>query len=292
MLLPPTRGIARGRSGTIGGASGGTLARGWDGVVVEHPLSDWSALENYRPPDPEREGDFGPLPDWGEVRRRFEEAKREGKLAVGGMPHGFMYMRLYYLRGFENFMADLALDDPNLRRLIDMVLDYNLKVVRKWLDAGAEMMNFGDDLGMQDRLPMSPEKWRRYLKPCYARIFGMCKEEGVLVRLHSDGHILEIIPDLVECGVTIINPQVRANTLEGLERVAKGRVCIDLDLDRQMFPFATPERIREHIKEAIDRLALPEGGLMLYAEVEPDVPLRNIEAICDCLEEFCGPWMD
>lgn len=266
------------------------IQEGLNAIVVEHPLSDWSALESYNPPDPEREGDFDPLPDWNEVRKRFEEEKEGGRLAVGGMPHGFMFMRLFYLRGFENFMMDIALEEPELERLIEMVLDYNLRVVRKWLEAGAEMMTFGDDMGMQDRLPISPEKWRKYMKPCYARVLGMCKEEGVLVHFHSDGHILEIIPDLVECGVTIINPQIRANTLEGLGRVAKGKVCIDLDLDRQMFPFATPQQIREHIREAIDRLALPEGGLMLYAECEPDVPLRNIEAICDALEEHCGPW--
>ena len=36
--------------------------------------------------------------------------------------------------------------------------------------------------------------------------------------------------------------------------------------------------------EAIDTLAMPEGGLMLMAEIEPDVPLENVETICEVLE--------
>ena len=72
---------------------------------------------------------------------------------------------------------------------------------------------------------------------------------------------------------------------QGLRDAAKGKVCINLDLDRQMFPFCTPEDIRNQVLEAIELLGSPEGGLWLSAEVGPDVPLENIEAICTSLEE-------
>jgi uroporphyrinogen-III decarboxylase len=101
--------------------------------------------------------------------------------------------------------------------------------------------------------------------------------------------MLEIIPDLIQCGVNIVNPQIRANSLRGLEKVAKGKVCIRLDLDRQLFPFATPEQVKAHIKEAVDRLNLPQGGLMLSASCLPDIPLENIQAICETFEELGGP---
>ena len=145
-------------------------------------------------------------------------------------------------------------------------------------------------MGMQDSLPISPTDWRRCLGPCFESIFGRCRDRGIYVYLHSDGHIIEIIPDLVKCGVTVINPQIRANTLEGLVEYAKGDVCINLDLDRQLFPFATTAQIKAHIREARDHLYSPDGGLMLHAECAPDVPLENIKAICEALEEAgCGP---
>ncbi|MFW6189979.1 MAG: uroporphyrinogen decarboxylase family protein [Planctomycetota bacterium] len=287
---PGDRRYRRGRFTDNWGCTWQNVAPGLAAAPVDWPIKTWEDFDHYQPPDPvtEGEGRNGP-PDWQALRRRCERAKEQGRLAWGGMPHGSMYMRLYYLRGFENLMADLATDEPRLRELIEMVLDYNLRMVEKNIECGAEIIGFGDDLGMQTSLPMSPAKWRRYLLPCYERLFGLCRRAGVEVRLHSDGHMLEIIPDLVRAGVRIINPQIRANGLEGLERTARGEVCIHLDLDRQLFPFAGPDRIREHILEAVDRLGRPDGGLMLHAECEPDVPLQNIRAICETLDRIGGP---
>jgi hypothetical protein len=111
----------------------------------------------------------------------------------------------------------------------------------------------------------------------------------VPIYLHTDGHILEIIPDLLEVGVTVLNPQLGANGLHPLKEIARSRVALDLDLDRQLFPFATPSQIDDHIGEAHEELHMPEGGLMLYAECGPDVPLENIDAICASLERVCNP---
>jgi uroporphyrinogen decarboxylase len=199
-----------------------------------------------------------------------------------------MYMQLFYLRGFENLMMDLATGEPQLVDLIRMVEDYNTVVVRKYLDLGAEYVHFGDDLGMQTALPMSPAMWRKFIKPSYGRMFRPCREAGVPIYLHTDGHILEIIPDLIEVGVRVLNPQIRANGLEGLQEMAKGKVAIDQDLDRQLFPFATPSQIEDHIGEVFEGLYMPEGGLMLFAECEPDVPLENIDLICTALEGVCN----
>ncbi len=204
-----------------------------------------------------------------------------------GLPHGFMYLRLADLRGFTELMIDFAEEPPELQMLIDIVLEYNMRQLEIILkNNNSPVLTFGDDLGMQHSLPISPEKWRKYLKPCYMKMYRRCHEAGRYVYMHSDGLIYPIIPDLVECGVNIINPQVRANGLDNLVRVCKGKVCVDLDLDRQMFPFCTPKEIDDHIREAVEKLGSPEGGLMLIAECGPDVPLENIDAICVSLEKY------
>jgi len=233
------------------------VAPGLEGIVVESPLTNREDVWTFEPPPP-----------------------------GAGLPHGFMFMRLYYLRGFENLMVDFAEDAPELHVLIDKVLDYNVGELERLLEKRPWMMHFGDDLGMQDRLPISPAQFRKYMVPCYRRLFSMCHDVGARVYFHSDGCIVDVIPDLIECGVDVINPQIRANTLERLVQTCKGKVCVDLDLDRQLFPYATPEEIDAHIRDVIDALALPEGGLMLIAECDPDVPLENIEAICTALEKY------
>jgi hypothetical protein len=216
-----------------------------------------------------------------------------------GLPHGFMYLRLQDLRGFEELMIDFADQPPELQRLIDIVLEYNLRQVRIRLDraraAGAEagaLLYFGDDLGTQKALPMSPAAWRKYLKPCYRAIYGPVREAGFSVFMHSDGCIWPIIGDLVECGVSVINPQIRANGLDNLAAACKGKVCVDLDLDRQLFPFCTPAEIDAHVREAVEKLGSAEGGLWLKAEVDDGVPLENVEAICCALEKYRGYYRD
>ncbi len=67
-------------------------------------------------------------------------------------------------------------------------------------------------------------------------------------------------------------------------------MCIDLDLDRQSFPFATPAQLDKQVKEAVEMLAVPEGGLMMKAEIsDPNTPFENIEALCHAFEEYCIP---
>ena len=116
-------------------------------------------------------------------------------------------------------------------------------------------------------------------------IYKPVREAGHYVYMHTDGHIVEIIPDLVDCGVAVLNPQIGANGLDNLARECKGKVCVDLDLDRQMFPFLSPEEIDRHVKDAVEALGAAEGGLWLTAEVGDDVPLENVEAICCALEK-------
>jgi len=211
-----------------------------------------------------------------------------------GFPHGFMYLRLLDLRGFEQAMMDFAEDPPELGLLIETVLEYNLRQARMLLEsmekrgAKGEIVAFGDDLGMQSGLAIGAERWRKYLKPCYLAIYEPFKKAGHYIYMHTDGWILDIIPDLAECGVDIVNPQVRANGIDSLARVCRGRYCLDLDLDRQLFPFGDPAECDRHVREAVEKLATPEGGLMLKAEIGPDVPLANVEAVFSAMEQSGG----
>ena len=280
----------RGKHTDCWGTVWDNLEEGLAGLTVSYPLEDWSDLDDYVPPDPLRDDLFGPRPPWEEVKRELDQARREGDLAAGGgLPHGFMYLRLTDLRGFNNLMMDIATGEPRLWRLIKLVEDYNCVVIDKYLALGAEYMHFGDDLGLQKSLPMSPKTWRKFIKPSYERMFRPCRQDDVPVYLHTDGHVLEIIPDLIEVGVRVLNPQIRANGLQGLQEMAKGKVALNQDLDRQLFPFATPSEIEDHIGMVFEGLYMPEGGLMLYAECEPDIPLENIEAICRTFEKLCNP---
>jgi len=224
-----------------------------------------------------------PLPNREDIRTLKIPENRDGRI-----PHGFMYLRLLDLRGFEEAMIDFAEECEELQILIDKVTEYNCRQVEVILaDRNkGDITWFGDDLGMQHSIAIGADKWRKYLKPAFARIYAPIKAKGCNIYMHTDGYILDIMLDLIECGVNIINPQYRANGLEGLARVCKGKIPIDLDLDRQLFPMATPSQIDDHVRECVEALYLPEGGLGLKAEINYEVPLENFVAIFDALRKY------
>jgi hypothetical protein len=120
-------------------------------------------------------------------------------------------------------------------------------------------------------------------------MFRRCVDGRIPIYLHTDGHILEIIPDLIKAGVTILNPELRANGLDALAQVAKGKVVLHVEVDAQLLAFASPSEIASHVEEIYDVLHMPAGGLMLLAEFTPDVPLENAAAALDVLEKVCNP---
>ena len=265
---------------------------GIEGQVEVHPLDDWSKLDSYRAPDPMAQGDRGPV-DYGQHRRDIERAREQGRLTSGGVAHGFLFMRLWYLRGFENLMLDVATDDPHLPRLIEVVAQHNRRVVGAWLDIGVDKMEFGEDLGTQTASIISPATFAKYVAPVYKELMRPCRAAGCHVALHSDGYVMELMDQFAECGVTIINPQDLCNGIDALAREVKGRMCIRLDIDRQkIVPFGTRREVRELIEEEVRKLGSPAGGLEMIAGIYPPTPPENVDALCAALEELRTYWWD
>ena len=276
------------------------LAKDYPDLIPTIP--DLEHIEDYMP-DSYHYGNF--TDEWGCVWSNVDEGmesivtghpvpNREDILTLkipenrdGRLPHGFMYLRLLDLRGFEEAMMDFAEECDELQILIDKVLTYNCRQIEAALPkVTGEVMMFGDDLGMQKGLAIGPAKWRKYLKPCFKKMYDMVHQAGKYVYMHTDGMIYEIMPDLAECVVNMINPQYRANGLDNLVRVCKGKIPINLDLDRQLFPFATPSQLDDHVRECVEALYLPQGGLGINLELNYEVPLNNMAALLDAVRKY------
>lgn len=255
------------------------------GQVVGHPLADWSGLAQLRVPDPAAQW------DWDAIRRRCREQRERGELVNGYMSvvEGSFFDRLQFLRGLDNLLVDFMERPPELDRLIEQVLDYNRRLVRLWLEAGVDVLHFHGDIAMQNSLMMSPATFRAVLKPGYRELFQTCRRAGVHVKYSCDGCLLEIVDDLIECGVSYHDPQVRACGIDGIAKAYRGRLCAMVDIDEQMLPFATPAEVEEQVREVIATIGLPRGGLMLYICPSADVPLANIEAVCTAWERYGAP---
>ena len=197
------------------------------------------------------------------------------------------------LRGFSNFMIDLAEGRKELYELRDMIVDYYVRLMAKAMELGIDMMAFGDDLGHQDALPMSPKIWREFLKPAYTKIYTPFREKGIEVYMHTDGYIVDVIGDLIEAGVTILNPQDLVNGLDNLRKATYGKICIALDIDRQSISvFGSGRQLDEHILACIKTLGSPTGRLTMKYAVYLGTPKENVEVIALAMEKYHDYWLN
>jgi len=117
-----------------------------------------------------------------------------------------LFERAWTLRGFDNFLMDLALDPVYAAELLERITNIQLVLIKRFLTLGVDGGYFGDDYGAQKNLLFSPRLWRQLIKPRLKRLFAPFLEAGLPVLMHSDGQIAEILPDLVEIGLSAYNP--------------------------------------------------------------------------------------
>ena len=259
------------------------------GQCVGNSLENWDDLGGLPTPDIETQDDYT-VRDWNAIKSTIMENRAAGRTTRGSVGR-YLFSRLWYVRGFENLMIDFATDEPGLQKLIDIIVDYRLAEEHRYFEIGVDCMGFGDDFGTQRESFISPMSFRRWITPALKRLFGPSKERGIIVHVHSDGYIMELVDDIIEAGADIINPQDLCNGVDDLQREVKGRICINLDIDRQtVVPFGSPNDIRELIKEEVMKLGSPEGGLQMLCGIYPPTSLENIESLFKALEEFRFYW--
>ncbi len=260
---------------------------GMMGTVIKHPLENWDNFGEYLPPDPNKTGHWGPI-DWD------EQAKKPGPAVVppgvknGSIGHNHTWLKLIDIRGYQNVLFDMADGEPRLFKLLEMLETFNSGLLKNWLErVGVELIDFAEDLGMQSGPMLSPEHFKRYIKPSYQRLMSKARESGCIVHVHADGDVRVLMEDLLECGIDVINIQDLVNGINWIRDNLKGRVCINLDIDRQNITFkGTPSEIDALILKEVEELGSKKGGLMMVYGLYPGVPLDNAKAVMDSMERY------
>ncbi len=197
------------------------------------------------------------------------------------------FEQLQQMRGMENLFLDLAAEPAALVKVMDGLLEFNLRWIDRWAALPYDGLHFGDDWGSQTGLLIRPAQWRRLFKPRYAEMFRRAREAGKDVWFHSDGFINEIAGDLVEIGVDVLNFQVAVTGFDWAARNIRGRVAVRTDLDRQrVLPFGFPDDVRAEVARTLEACGTSDGGLIACGEIGPDVPLANIRAMYEAFRDF------
>jgi uroporphyrinogen decarboxylase len=194
-----------------------------------------------------------------------------------------LFERAWSLRGLEQFLMDMALDPGWTAELLDRITAIQLALIDRYIDLGVDGAYFGDDYGAQKNLMMSPASWRRLIKPRLARLFAPFVERGLPVIMHSDGQIHKILPDLIEIGLTALNP-VQPEVLDHawLYENFGGRLAFYGGISTQTtLPYGLPRDVQAAIEKCRQTLAPDATGLLLAPShrMMTDIPLANVEAM-------------
>jgi len=265
-----------------------TTDDGITGTVHKHPLEDWSNFgTTWKIPDPNKTNGIWYL-DWEEEAKKWEEIKaKNGGVFFGGLRHGHTFLQLCDLRGYENLLFDMIDGEPLLDELIDQLTEFNLSLVNRQIKHGTSPMGYAEDLGMQIGPMISPDLFRKYIKPAYKKIMKPAIDAGVPIQMHSDGDIRDLVDDLIDCGVQALNIQDLVNGIDWMADKLKGKICIDIDIDRQKITqYGTPEQIDKLIYEEVSKLSTPQGGFCMGYGLYPGVPIENAKAVMDAMEKY------
>ena len=250
--------------------------------MVGHPLAEDSAIDRYKPPDPNRP-------------ELYEDAKRMirtygDEYWIVGVTVTTIFETAWALRGYEKTLMDLAMNPDYVDKLFDIPFYYHLSAAKKLVELGVDMIWIGDDVGSQNRMLISPESWRKFLKPRMAVFISSLKRMNpdIKIAYHSDGVINPIIPDLIEIGLDVLNPiQPRSMDPAQLKKEFGDRLCFWGTIDEQQtLPFGTPDDVRKEVLRRLETIGR-NGGLIIGPthHVQLDTPLENFNAMVDAIKQ-------
>ena len=200
-----------------------------------------------------------------------------------------LFERAWSLRGFERLLMDLALNEGFVEALLERITEVQVRLARRYTSLGVDGGYFGDDYGSQNGLLFSPSAWRRLIRPRLARLCTVFREVSLPVILHSDGAITEIIPDLVDVGVTALNPvQPEVLDHQWLKRTYGKALAFYGGVSTQtVLPHGTPNEVRVAVHRCVSDLAADGTGLIVAPShrLMKDVPISNVLAFVDAIRD-------
>lgn len=236
-----------------------------------------------------------PLPDYRDAdptaqRAAVMQAHESDLVAIGQM-QCTIWERSWYMRGMENLMADMMMEDPMAEVLLDRVTDIAVLRAESFARSGVDAIFLGDDIGMQHTIMMSEELYCTWLKPRLTRVINAARaiKPDILVFYHSCGFVTPMIPHLIEAGIDVLDPvQPECMRFEEIHEQFGDKLSFMGTIGTQTtMPFGTPEEVKREVWRNLD-VAGEHGGLFVRPThlLEPEVPVENVVAYIEACYEY------
>lgn len=253
---------------------------------------DLSPQHLEKPPlsEPSFDGYEFPRPELFFRAERKEKAIQECKdnpdsFRVGYVGWG-LFERSWCLRGFENILMDAIAKPDFFDEALDRLTALYLAFAEYTADLPIDGILFGDDWGDQRGVILGPARWRRFLKPRWARIYEAVHAHGKIVMSHSCGSVAEIMPDLIEIGLDVlesVQPEAAGMNPYALKQKWGDRITFWGCLGSQStIPWGTPDEIRREIRHLKTAMGIGGGFILAPAKpLQPETPTENAVAVVE-----------
>jgi len=195
------------------------------------------------------------------------------------------FEQLQFIRGTENFFVDLQTRPEGLMKFIPRMHEFYCELLEKWCRTDVDALYFMDDWGSQNALLINPVTWVELFKPMYRDYINIAHAHGKKIFMHSDGHILAIIPHLIELGLDALNSQLFCMGVQNLAPY-KGKITFWGEICRQhLLPHGTEADIKNAVTQVYDTL-WSNGGCIAQCEFGPGANPDNVEAVYRTWDEL------
>ena len=197
------------------------------------------------------------------------------------------------LRGLTGWLEDLLAAPAAADALMEKVTATCVEVLREALRSLRDLVNavaIYEDLAGQTRTMVSPDLYRRWIKPFHAQLVETIHSESAAKAVvHCDGAVADLLPDLIEIGVNAINP-VQTSALgmapARLKREFGNDVVFWGGFDSGwVLAFGTPDEVATEATRVLSAFA-PGGGYVFAPAypIDADPPPENMLALIDAVK--------
>jgi uroporphyrinogen decarboxylase len=272
------------------------LKRDADGVVYKHwthsygppaevdvlirSRADWERVRDRLRPDPDRVTDA--------AREAIANAASAGQFCTVS-PGEPVWWALRTL-GTENALLALASEPDLFLDMMQAQANLALSLMRQLLDGGSrpDGILFSSDLCYRNGMLFSPAIYRSLMMGLHQDYADLCHENGMLLILHCDGDVRELIPLLIEAGFDCIEPlEARAgNDVRQLKPLYGDRISFFGNTNMDVLATGDRKLIHDEVVTKIEA-AKPGGGYIHQSDhsVPPTVSYDSYRYWMDLAQE-------
>ena len=184
---------------------------------------------------------------------------------------------------------DILDKDPALLRFLDRLVQYWLAAIHMMIDAGVDVIMFGDDWGTQQAPLISPALFQSIFKPRYELLMAPIIKAGKKIFFHSCGFLGGVLDDLIDLGISGLWPQITLmeSNPSLLEKCRRHKVTLYIHPDRQyLVPKGSPAEIETAIKNYAETYHALGGGGIFYIEIENDSPFEKVKTLIEAVHRW------